>query len=298
VPRGRTGYRRALRAEAPVVIGLLLTDEDFTTMTAYPSFPFDDYGRYLHHLERLLRARHAQGRHTTVTLFDPEEYAGYCATTRQPPDTTATRARYTAEVTANHAAVPYDRQPMSALRVAVAHAADRRATWDRATDALSGAGPCPDCGQNLAHCAFDRASHTLLRIVEAVGPGVHHVVCSLPVDDGPPLVAALHVDARAGNAVRFADADALVLCTVLAVGSTTSRSGGLVVRTTDPEGTDTVRGWALRDGEPHPLTEAAVFDAYCTDPVTGDPVPPEPGVVYRAGVPLPPPMPGSGGTGE
>ena len=151
------------------------------------------------------------------------------------------------------------------------------------------ADPCPDCGQALAQCAFDRASDTLLRVVEAVGPGRHHIVCSLPTGDGPPLLAAAEIEAGEDGELRLDEADALVVCTIVAAGSALPRSGGLVVRTTDPDGTQTVRGWSLRDGEPHPLSEAEVFNAYCTDPDTGDPVPPEPGLRHRAGLPLPPP---------
>lgn len=288
-PPGQARYRRALRREAPTVVGLLLDDHDFTAMTRYPSFPFDDYGRYLLHLDGLLRALHAEGIHIAVTLFDPDAYADYCTTTRQPPDAVGTRTRYTAEVTTTGATVRYIRQPLAALRTELAHEADRRATWERASDALVDAGPCPDCGRDLAHCTFDRASDTLLRLIEAVGPGTHHVVCSLPTHDGPPLLAAVHLEADPDGEIHLAETEALVLCTVMAAGSVTGRTGGLVVRTTDEDGTDTVRGWSLRDGEPRPLTEAEVFDAYCTDVTTGDPVPPEPGVVYRAGIPLPPP---------
>jgi hypothetical protein len=295
-PPGRARYRRSLRREAPTVVGLLLTDEDFTVMTRYPSFPFDDYGRYLHHLDGLLHSLHSQGTPIEVTLFDPDGYADYCAATGQPPDSAATRTRYIAEFTAGRAAVPYSKQPLSALRVELARAADRRATWERATDALMDAGACPECGRNLAHCAFDAASHTLLRVIEAVGTGTHHVVCSVPTD-GPPLLAAVYIDADADGQTRLAEADALVLCTVMAAGAVTVRPGGLVVRTTDADGTDTVRGWSLRDGEPHPLTEAEVFNAYCTDPATGQPVPPEPGLCYRAGLPLPPPLSGNGPAG-
>ncbi|HEY5836812.1 hypothetical protein [Streptomyces sp.] len=294
MPPGRARYRRALRREAPIVVGLLLSHEDFTAMTRYPSFPFEDYGRYLHHLDGLLRTLHSQGTQVAVTLFDPDGYGDYCATTRQPPDAAATRTRYVAEVTAARAAVPYTRQPLPALRAELAHAADRRATWERATDALMDAGLCPECGRDLATCAFDGASRTLLRVVEAVGPGTHHVVCSLPTDDGPPLLAAVHIEADTDGDIHLAEADALVLCTVMAAGSAITRPGGLVVRTTDAAGAETVRGWSLRNGEPHPLSEAEVFAAYCTDAVTGEPVPPEPGVTYRAGAPLPPPLPGNG----
>ena len=291
-PPGRTRYRRALRREAPTVIGLLLEERDFTAMTRYRTFPFDNYGRYLHHLDGLLRSLHAEGTHIAVTLFDPEGYAAYCDSTGQPPDTPATRARYVAEAAMGAAAVRYTRQPIDALRAALGREADRRATWERATDELMDAGPCPDCGQDLAHCAFDAASHTLLRLIEAVGDGTHHMVCSLPVPDGPPLLAAVHIDSRPDGDLHVAEADALVVCTVMAVAAVTARLGGLVIRTTDAGGQDTVRGWELRGGEPRPLPEADVFDAYCTDPATGEPVPPEPGVRYAAGLPLPPPLPG------
>src|SRR5882757_10969595 len=81
---GRTRYRRALRREAPVIVGLLLDDQDFAVMAGYPSFPFDDYGHYLHHLDALLRTLHAQGTHIAVTLFDPGTYDHFCQSTRQP----------------------------------------------------------------------------------------------------------------------------------------------------------------------------------------------------------------------
>ncbi|SCE27988.1 hypothetical protein GA0115240_14803 [Streptomyces sp. DvalAA-14] len=289
--RDRFRYRRALRREAPVVVGLLLDDQDFALLTAHSSFPFEDYGEYLHHLNGLLRSLHAQGTHIAVGLFDPDDYDRYCDSTRRPPDSPATRAGYVAEVTAAGPAVPYTRQPMPLLRSQLAREADRRATWERATDALMDAGPCPECGQDLAHCAFDRASDTLLRIVEAVGPGAHHIVCSLPAAEGPPLLAAVQIDADPDGEMQVTEADALVVCTVMAAGTISVRPGGLVVRTTDPDGTETVRGWSLREGEPYPLSEAEVFSAYCTDPATGEPVPPEHGVVYRAGMPLPPPSP-------
>ena len=291
MPARRGGHRRALRGEAPTVVGLLLDDRDFSVLADHRSFPFTDYRQYLHGMTGLLRHLHGRGTHIAVTLFDPDAYADYCATTRLPPDTRGTRARFTAEVTTTGATVGYTGQSLAVLRTELAREADRRATWERASDALVDVGRCPDCGHDLAHCAFDRASHTLLRLVEAVGPGTHHVVCSLPAAEGPPLLAAVHVEADADGEIHLDESDALVLCTVMAAGTVTVRTGGLVLRTTDDEGTDTVRGWSLRDGLLHPLTEAEVFDAYCTDTATGEPVPPEPGVRYRAGITLPP-LPG------
>jgi hypothetical protein len=286
--RNRAAHRRALRREATTVVGLLLDEADFTAMTGYRSFRFTDYGTYLHAVEAFLRSLHARGTHTVVTVFDPAAYADHCVTTGRPPDSASTRTHYTAQATATGTWVRYARQPLTLLRARLAHEADRRATWENASDVLTDAGSCPDCGQDLAHCAFDRASDLLLRLVEAVGPGTHHIVCSLPAPEGP-LLATLHVEAGPGGQVSLAETDALVLCTVMAAASVTARAGGLVLRTTTDDGPDTVRGWSLRDGRLHPLTEAEVFDAYCTDAITGEPVPPEHGVVYRPGLPLPPP---------
>ncbi|MFG1810693.1 hypothetical protein [Streptomyces sp. NPDC049040] len=271
---------------------MLLDDHDFAAMTGYPSFPFSDYGLYLHHLDGLLRSLDAQGTTVAVTLFDPERFADHCADTRRAPDSSASRIQYTAAVSTTGPAVRYARQPLALLRTRLAEESARRATWDRAGDILIAAGQCPDCQEPVAHCAFDLASHTLLRIVEAAGPGAHHLVCSLHADDGDPLLAAVRVVADPDGEIHVSDDEALVLCTVMAAARFTARPGGLVLRTTDSEGTDTVHGWSLHPDGPHPLTEAEVFNAYCTDPGTGDPVPPEPGVRYRAGFPLPPPLPG------
>jgi hypothetical protein len=50
-----------------------------------------------------------------------------------------------------------------------------------------------------------------------------------------------------------------------------------------------VCGWRLLDGWLEPLSEGEVFAAYCTDALTGEPVPPERGLEYRAGAVLPRP---------
>ncbi|WP_394350462.1 hypothetical protein [Nocardiopsis quinghaiensis] len=41
-----------------------------------------------------------------------------------------------------------------------------------------------------------------------------------------------------------------------------------------------VRGWRVADRGLVPLDEAQMFDAHCTDAASGEPVPPERGVVY------------------
>lgn|GEM_PF-1974756 len=297
-PPGRNRYRRALRREAPTIVGVLLDPADFTAMTRYRSFPFPDHRTYLRHLDGMLRGLDRTGIPVALTPFDPHAYDEYCRGTRQPPDTPATRARYVAQAAGTGALLPYSRRPIAALRADLAREAERHATWQRATDLLVTAGTCAECGQDLAHCAFDRATDTLLRLVEALhtaGEGPHHLVCSVPAGPDrtePPLTASVHLACGPDHEPELADSDTLVLCTLLAVCAVHGSRGGLVARTFHAGSrtpTATVRGWELRAGEPVPLTEAEVFDAYCTDPRTGEPVPPEPDVRYAPGLPLPPP---------
>ncbi|CAM5509477.1 hypothetical protein SGLAM104S_00433 [Streptomyces glaucescens] len=92
--------RRVLRREIAGTLGLLTDEHDFRAMRRYRSFTFEDHQTYLQQVEALLKTRAAQGTHTTVALFDPEEYADYCAEKGLDPDTPSSRSRFTAELAA------------------------------------------------------------------------------------------------------------------------------------------------------------------------------------------------------
>ncbi|MDX6329377.1 MAG: hypothetical protein QOI83_1760 [Streptomycetaceae bacterium] len=283
----RTGRRRSLRREVPSTVALVTDPQGFAAMRGYRSFTFDNHTQYLQQMEALLRSLASQGIHVSVALFDAEEYTDYCTETGQNPDTPTSRTRYTAEVASGGPTIPYTGQPLEHLITQLEFKTDRQSTWEYATSLLSRTGGCADCGQDIARSSFDRASHALRRLIEAAGPGSHHIVCSV-LADSAPLLAALHALCDEDAMVHLDEAEALIFCTVLAVGIATDSSGGVVMRTSTPDGgTDQVRGWSLHDGWLHPLTEAEVFNAYCTDAETGEPVPPEPGVVHCPGTPLP-----------
>ncbi|MEU9095602.1 hypothetical protein ACIOEW_39605 [Streptomyces sp. NPDC087901] len=282
--RGRTGttMRRTLRREAPSTIGLLTDEQDFAAMRRYRTFTFDDHSVYLQQVEGLLRALAAQGMHTTVALFDPEEYAEFCAESGIAPDDPAGRSRFTAEVAACGATVAYTGQPIEALIPLLVARAVRQATWEYATMLLAGLGDCADCGQDIGRAAFDRASHLLLRTLEAAGPGTHHLVCSTPTES-EQLLAALHTERDTTGPAHLDSAEGAEFVTVLAVAIALGSPGGVVLRTSAPGTADRVHGWRLRSGSLTPLTAGEVFSAYCTDAETGDPVSPESGVEYCAG---------------
>ncbi|WP_327394852.1 hypothetical protein [Streptomyces phaeochromogenes] len=274
--------RRVLRREIAGTIGLLTDEQDFTAMRRrYRTFTFDSHASYLQQVESLLRTLASQGGHTTVALFDPEEYAEFCAEHGLEPDTPSSRTRFTAELAATGATVPYEGQPLDHLVPNLIDEAVRQATWEYATTLLSRIGTCASCGEDIGRVAFVRASELLVRILDASGPGERHLVCSVSTEP-ETLVAVLRADDDQNGTPHLDEAEALEFTTVLALGIATQSPGGLVMRAGTPDSTDRVYGWRLRGEGLEPLTAGEVFDAYCTDVESGDLVSPESGVDYCA----------------
>jgi hypothetical protein len=271
--------RRVLRREIAGTIGLLTDEHDFRAMRRYRSFTFDDHTTYLKQVEELLRTRAAQGSHTTVALFDPQEYAEFCEETGIDPDIPSSRTRFTAELATTGPTLPYEGQPLTELVPALVDEAVRQATWEYATTLLARLGACGSCGEDIGRAAFTRASNLLVRILDTALPGEHHLVCSIT---GTPetLVSVLHSDENTDGAVRLDEAEALEFTTVLALGIATQSPGGLVMRTSAPGTTDRIYGWRVRGDGLEPLTAGEVFDAYCTDFDSGDLIAPESDVDY------------------
>ncbi|MFJ8148607.1 hypothetical protein ACIQ6R_26635 [Streptomyces sp. NPDC096048] len=273
--------RRVLRREIAGTIGLLTDEHDFRAMRRYRSFTFDDHAAYLHQVEALLRARAAQGTHTTIALFDPEEYADFCSAAGLDPDAPASRTRFTAELAAGGPTVPYEGQPLAELLPALVDEAVRQATWEYASNLLARLGNCATCGEDLGRAAFTRASRLLRRILETAPPGNRHLVCSIT---GTPetLLSVLHADEDTDGTPHVDEAEALEFTGVLALGLATHSPGGLVMRVSPPSGPDRIHGWRLRGYGLEPLTAGEVFDAYCTDVESGDLISPESNVDYCA----------------
>ncbi|MFJ3311118.1 hypothetical protein ACIPSA_51040 [Streptomyces sp. NPDC086549] len=267
-----------MRREISGTIGLLTDEHDFRAMRQYRSFAFDDYATYLTGVEDLLRARASQGTPTMLALFDPDEYADFCADTGLDPDSPSSRTRFTAEITTTGPTIPYDDEPLADLVPVLIDEAVRKATWEYASTLLARLGACAACGKDVGQEAFARARDFLVRILDAADPGHRHLVCSVSATP-ETLVAALHADTDADGATQLDDTEALEFTTVLALGLA-ALPGALVMRTRSPGASDRVYGWRLRAGEPEPLTAAEVFDAYCTDIDSGDPISPESGVDY------------------
>ncbi|GGX39412.1 hypothetical protein [Streptomyces chartreusis] len=271
--------RRVLRREIAGTIGLLTDEHDFRAMRRYRTFTFDDHKIYLEQVEALLRTRASQGGHTTIALFDPQEYAEFCADAGLDPDAPSSRTRFTAELATTGPTIPYDGRPLSDVVPALVDEAVRQATWEYASILLARLGTCATCGEDIGRAAFTRASDLVVRILDTAPPGSRHLVCSVT---GTPetLLSVLHADEDDEGATHLDEAEALEFTTVLALGLATHSPGGLVMRTSAPGTTDRIYGWRLRGDRLEPLTAGEVFDAYCTDVESGDLISPESGVDY------------------
>ncbi|MZD08843.1 hypothetical protein GTW43_27760 [Streptomyces sp. SID5785] len=270
--------RTALRREIAGTIGLLADEQDFAAMRKYRSFTFDDHTVYLRQVEQLLAALAAKGGHTSVALFDPEEYAEFCAESGIEPDAPTSRTRFTAELAATGPAVAYEGQPFDDLVPALVDESVRQATWQYTSTTLTHIGPCAGCGADIGRAAFARASHLVARAVEAVGRGAHHWVGSVPSNQGT-LHAVLHIDATAPGSADLDEVEAMELTTLLALALAHRNAFALVARTTAGR-QQRVFGWRLKDERLEPIPAARVFDAYCIDTESGDLTAPEPGVDY------------------
>ncbi|MGW7073511.1 hypothetical protein ACWGII_39630 [Streptomyces sp. NPDC054855] len=262
----------------PGTIGLLADEHDFHAMRHYRSFPFDDHTTYLTGVQDLLSTRASQGMHTMLALFDPEEYTDFCTENSLEPDSPTSRTRFTAEIATTAPAIPYDGTPLADLIPDLIDETLRNATWEYASTLLARLGACAACGKDVGHEALDRARNLLLRILTTAKPGHSHLVCSISTTP-ETLVSVLHADTDTDGTTHVGDTEALEFTTVLALGLA-ALPGGLIMRTTAPDATDRVFGWRLHAGDPEPLTAAEVFDAYCSDTDTGDPIPPETDVDY------------------
>ena len=166
--------RRVLHREIAGTIGLLTDEHDFRAMRRYRTFTFADHQTYLKQVESLLRTRALQGSHTTVALFDPEEYAEFCTHKGLDPDNPSSRTRFTAQIAATGPTLPYDGRPLADLVPALVDEAVRQATWEYATALLARLGACTSCGEDLGRAAFTRAAGLLVRILDTAPPGNRH----------------------------------------------------------------------------------------------------------------------------
>lgn len=133
---------------------------------------------------------------------------------------------------------------------------------------------------DAAHMLIERAADAYVSLVNGVlGDGTHHMVASASTPHGALIeVQELTV---AGDSLAINEAVSVRLCAVIAAAMTKHGTGGLVIRTFAPDGSESVRGWRIRGLWLRPLTAQEIQQAYTVNHVTGAQLEAEPGVEYR-----------------
>lgn len=106
---------------------------------------------------------------------------------------------------------------------------------------------------DTAHALLDRAADAYLSLLNAVlGDGTHHMVASASTPHGD-LTEGQELTVI-GDALIIDEAASMRVCAVIAAGMVGCGTGGLVVRTFGPNGSEFVRGWKVRNFWLRPLT--------------------------------------------
>ncbi|QNP67953.1 hypothetical protein [Streptomyces genisteinicus] len=127
----------------------------------------------------------------------------------------------------------------------------------------------------------DRAFDIFVRLLKKAGTGIHCLTLAIHTG-GESEIQQLIYSQSDKTGIETDGRAALDFCCFLAAAVTgRADNAGLIMRSVrHPD--ESVCGWVFdNDGDPIPLTAAAVFDAYCTDYATGQLIPPQPGVHHR-----------------
>ncbi|MEV7581563.1 hypothetical protein [Streptomyces erythrochromogenes] len=125
---------------------------------------------------------------------------------------------------------------------------------------------------------IERSAALVMGFVNAVGDGCHHLAVAASAN-GATLSASVPFHNH-GETSDLDPDDALMAMEILTLAAVVG--GGAVIRTHLPNQTSEVRGWKLVEFYAKPLSASETFSAYCTDPETGELIPPEWGVEYMA----------------
>ncbi len=115
-------------------------------------------------------------------------------------------------------------------------------------------------------------------VMDAAGDGRHTLTISVMARGKQAAAQVAVLNSGPFTTINVMDHSAAVALLTVAVKG--GLNGGIVLRTHTDETTTRLRGWQLTGRLARPLPEGELFAAYCTDPRTGEPVAPEPGVEY------------------
>ncbi|MGW3491625.1 hypothetical protein [Streptomyces sp. NPDC001054] len=124
------------------------------------------------------------------------------------------------------------------------------------------------------------AMATFDALLGAIGDGAHHIAL-LSFLDGGPCLSAMTIELEGEDIEhRYGDRPR-DFYRLFEIALSADGPSGIAMRTLHDQG-DRCRVWLIRFGVLEPMSAAECFNAYCTDPADGSPVPPQHGVSYEA----------------
>lgn len=294
----RTGYPSTDHAVLVCGFAVILHEAEYLDLiTRHTALSQGDYGTYLadlHH--RMSAARHA-GKRVLVGPFLTDQYESYAEAIGESACNAQALRAYDDFVarTGLHTRT-WNGEPIGHVVAALREATDTSADQARLLPLLKQAADRHTDPQHAVSEALDTATEIIAPLLKRTELGHHTLTCVIQF----PRELATYVlpVVRTRDLVAFPDGGPeQLLCAALATTQLADHPATLILRSRnltmharsnqepnvagnhpDPL---TIRAWRLATGRAIPLTAAQAFGLVCTDPVSGQPLPPEPGAQYE-----------------
>jgi hypothetical protein len=271
---------------------ILHASEYLDLITRHATLNQGDYGTYLVDLHGRMTAARRAGKQVLVGPFLTDQYESYAEAIGEPADSIhALRAYDDFVARVGPHTRPWTGEPISRVVTDLRVATDTRADQATILPLLKQAANRHPDPRRAASEALTAATEIFAPLLKRTEPGHHTLVCTVRLlpDDINYVLPVI----RTPELVAFPDGGPeQLLCAALVTAHLASRPATLVLRSrsltlhtkadrpNDHLDSLTIRAWRLSGGRATPLTAAQAFDLVCTDPVTGHPIPPEPGAQY------------------
>jgi hypothetical protein len=294
----RTGYPPTDHAMLVRGFAVILHEAEYLDLiTRHTALIQGDYGTYLADLHRRMSAAHRSGKRVLIGPFLTDQYESYAeAIGESPCSDQALRAYddFVARIGA-HTRV-WNGEPIGHVVADLREATDTSADQAALLPLLRQAASRHTDPQRAAGEALTTATGIFAPLLKRTKPGHHTLTCAIQFPR--ELISYVLPVVRAKDLVAFPDGGPeQLLCVALATAQLANYPAVLILRsrnlTTHAEPTqeshDTndhpdplvIRAWRLAAGRAIPLSAAQAFDLVRTDPVSGQPRPPEPDARYE-----------------
>jgi hypothetical protein len=264
-----------------------------------------DYEAYLAGMHRRMAAAREAGRRVLIGPFLTDQYESYAEAIGEPPCSGQALRAYNDFVAriGPHTAV-WAGESMNRVVARLRAATDTSADQAKLLPLLKQAADLHADPQRAASQALDSATEVFAPLLRRTEPGHHTLTCV--VQFPRERISYVLPVVRTEELVAFPDGGPeQLLWAALATAHLAERPATLVLRSRDltapappaaperdpvprpdrPEPV-TIRAWRLDAGRALPLSAAQAFALACTDPATGEPVPPEPAARYADAFPI------------